>query len=355
MISNPKRKNLSFLLHIMIWSLIGFLMFFFLPLTWGAGLPVQFWIKQLIVFLLLIALYYINTHLLVPSFLLKNRILLFVLSGLTISFFFMLIINGSDHWLRLPGPAELMKDDHFPRPPAGGKPPLNPFAALPFLFVLAISTSVTSIQKWQKDNQSRVLLEQDKISTELAYLKSQINPHFFFNTLNNIYALMHVNVEASKKALHTLSRMMRYLLYETQNEQTLLTKEIDFISDFVDLMKLRLFDNVSVIYNKPAMEEDYTVSPMLFLPFIENAFKHGIDLSRPSTIEITIYVRNDILQFTVVNTCFPPQEKTESFEKGIGLSNTKRRLALLYPGRHKLEIEHPAGNNIFKVNLAIQL
>lgn len=356
MTASLKPKNLSLLLHILIWSLIGFLMVFFLPFTGHVILPVQFWIRQVIIFALIISLYYVNANFLVPRLLLNNQTMLFLLSGIAVCLFFMMIIYGSERLFRLPDPAEFMRgNSNFPAPPSKSPPPFNLFAALPFLFVLAISTSIKSIQKWQEDRQSRILLEQDKISTELAYLKSQINPHFFFNTLNNIYALMHTDIEASKKSLHTLSRMMRYLLYDTQNERTLLTKELAFINDFVNLMKLRLPDNVSVICDTPVFEEDYTMHPMLFLPFIENAFKHGVDLSGPSVIEIGIRVDAGVVNLCVINTFIPSSNRIISIEKGIGVNNTKRRLDLLYPGRHNLNVDYLVDNNIFKVDLTIQL
>ena len=119
---------------------------------------------------------------------------------------------------------------------------LDIFLIMLILLIIGISTSVTLIQKWQADKQLREALEKDKIGSELSFLKAQINPHFFFNTLNNIYALTHVDVEKSRNALHKLSRMMRYLLYDTQEGSTPLSKEVSFIVDYIELMKLRLND-----------------------------------------------------------------------------------------------------------------
>src|SRR5690606_41040104 len=111
-----------------------------------------------------------------------------------------------------------------------------------------------------------------KIGSELSFLKAQINPHFFFNTLNNIYALTYVDVETSRSALHKLSRMMRYLLYDTQAGITPLSQELSFVKDYIELMKLRLNETTKVVFKEPDLKENIQIPPMLFLPYIENAF-----------------------------------------------------------------------------------
>ena len=157
--------------------------------------------------------------------------------------------------------------------------------------VLVIGTSITVIQKWQKDKQEREELEKEKVTSELSFLKAQINPHFFFNTLNNIYALTQVDADEAGKAIHQLSRMMRYLLYETQQGQTMLSQEIAFVKDYISLMQLRLTDAVKVIIDTPAHLLDMPMAPMMLLPFVENAFKHGVSATQQSHINILILQR----------------------------------------------------------------
>lgn len=355
MSGSPKR-NLSTLLQVLAWTLFGLVLFFYLPLTWQVILPVQFWVKQSTMLCLLVLIYYLNAFILVPRLLLKNRTLLFIVTVVAMSCLFMVSLQVTENWLHLPELMEKTIKGPGPHRPEGNGKPFDMFALMISLLVLGISTSVASIQKWQKDNQLRIVLEQEKVSSELAYLKSQINPHFFFNTLNNIYALMHIDIEASKKALHKLSRMMRYLLYETQHEHTLLSKEIDFIADFIELMKLRLPDNVVLVFSEPQLKEDFTVSPMLFLPFIENAFKHGIDPAEKSLIEINITTRQSTVELTVNNSFFDTVTSDKSIEdSGIGLTNTKRRLELLYPGRHKLMVSKDHKESLYKISLSIDL
>jgi LytS/YehU family sensor histidine kinase len=141
---------------------------------------------------------------------------------------------------------------------------------------LGIGTSITAVQKSQKDTllrQEEALLrkslEQQKTDSELSFLKAQINPHFFFNTLNNIYALTMINVESSRQVLLKLSRMMRYVLYETQKDGVLLSQEIAFVQDYIELMQLRLTDKVEVIFKRPTPLKEVTIAPMLRLPFVE--------------------------------------------------------------------------------------
>ena len=228
-------------------------------------------------------------------------------------------------------------------------------ALFTIVLVLGISTSIALVQKWQTDATLRAALEQAKTTSELSFLKAQINPHFFFNTLNNIYALTLIDVETAREALHRLSRMMRYVLYETQAGTTLLSKELAFLSDYIQLMQLRLTDKVTVSLTAPDPLHDRPIAPMLLLPFVENAFKHGVSALHPSRIAINVQQQQNRLLLDVCNTVFA--EKAPSLEagNGIGLTNTRRRLDLLYPGQYALQInEHtPAGE--YHVHLTLNL
>jgi two-component system, LytTR family, sensor kinase len=198
-------------------------------------------------------------------------------------------------------------------------------------------------------------MEQDKISSELSFLKAQINPHFFFNTLNNIYALTLINADTSRKAIHQLSRMMRYVLYDTQNSTTLLSQEIAFVKDYISLMQLRLTDAVKIDFTSPASLKDVAIAPMIFLPFVENAFKHGVSAIQPSSITISVTQQNSKIDLEVVNTVIKEQNNNLEAGSGIGLNNTRRRLDLLYPGKYSLLINEDTANNIYSVHLTLHL
>jgi LytS/YehU family sensor histidine kinase len=229
------------------------------------------------------------------------------------------------------------------------------------LLVVGLGTSVAAIQRGQYDAQVRGALEQEKLATELSLLKAQINPHFFFNTLNNIYSLTLLDVERARAALHRLSRMMRYVLYETPNGQTHLSQEINFLLDYVELMNLRLTDQVEVVVETPSpqageLAADPLIAPMLFQPFLENAFKHGVSALVSS--RITIALRQPSAQqveLCVRNTLVPPAATYPDEPGGIGLANTRRRLDLLYPGRYQLHITNPTPANEYEVCLSLHL
>ncbi len=350
------RPYIKPLIHILIWILLGFMLLLFHPLSWQVTLPPEFWVKQAVLFCLLVAVFYLNSQVFVPRLLFRNKTSWFIVVLLAISFALMLLIQMVDLWLNLP---ELMYRAF--RPEGGSRPPLprshwfNTFLLLVAFLVSGISTSVSAIQKWQKDFQVRQDLEQQRISSELLFLKAQINPHFFFNTLNNIYALTHSNVELARKAVHKLSRMMRYVLYETQKDTTLLSQEISFLQDYIELMQLRLSDKVTVCFEKPEAVRDILIAPMLFLPFVENAFKHGVSALEASRIAIILEQKEGQLQLLVRNPIFTRQGLVLEESNGIGLVNTRRRLDLLYPGKYSIEVSDGIATKEFLVKLSLRV
>jgi len=354
---NPVKSPayITILLHILVWMLFAFILLFYQPLSWNIDLPNQFWIKQSCILIILVLIFYLNSEILVPQLLLKNKNLLFVAIILSLALLAGPVIKSIDLSLHLPElMAKAFNDLGVPRmSKREGK--LDIFLVMMTFLIVGISTSVTLIQKWQLDKQERELLEKEKIGSELSFLKAQINPHFFFNTLNNIYALTHVDVENSRRALHKLSRMMRYLLYDTQAGITPLSKEVSFIVDYIELMKLRLNDTTKVVFEGPIVNQDMQIAPMLFLPYVENAFKHGVSNLQPSTISITLSLENNVLALLVKNTIFGENAEIADNYGGIGLSNTKRRLDLLYPDRHTFSAQKTEDTNEFIVHLTLTL
>jgi LytS/YehU family sensor histidine kinase len=230
------------------------------------------------------------------------------------------------------------------------------------LLVQMIGTSIAAVQKWQNDRlwlQEEALLrknlEQQQISSELSFLKAQLNPHFFFNTLHTINALMVIHVESSRQALLKLSRMMRYVLYETQRDTVLLSQEIAFIQDYITLMQLRLTDKVAVTFQQPHSVQETGMAPMLFLPFVENAFKHGISTLHASCIFIAIRQQDHHLELEVRNTMWAGNRPSLEPASGIGLANTRRRLDLLYPDRYQLSVRKDGVRNEYRVHLTLCL
>ena len=345
------------LLHVSAWLLLGMMLFLLNPLSWKVTLPDQFWIRQGILLMILIGVFYLNVHYLVPKFLFKKgKTWLFLAIALGITLLSMLTLQQIEIWLNLP---ELMHRAFRPNVPYVPKNhlfSLDMFTILIVFLSLGISTSMAAVQKWQKDEALRTQLEEERINSELSYLKAQINPHFFFNTLNNIYALTNIDLDRARMALHKLSRMMRYVLYETEKDRTLLSREIDFIKDFITLMKLRISEKIQVELHIQEKFSDTIIAPMLLLPFIENCFKHGISSQQESKISISLTLENQLLHLCTRNKIVPSNNNSiEAQSSGIGLTNTRRRLSLLYENQYELIINDHNTENEYQVDLKINL
>ena len=357
-----KSKLITIFAHLLVWVVFGIAIFFYHPLFSGIDIPYQAWITQTVTLLLLVIAFYTNTLVLVPRFLFNNQFvyyfaMIIALVGAVV-FINKSVENALDNSQELAMNKQEQKTE-FTRAPGriipGPRGPIDRPTIIICALVLVIGTSLTVIQKWQKDKQQREELEKEKVSSELSLLKAQINPHFFFNTLNNIYALTQVDANEAGKAIHQLSRMMRYLIYETQQGETMLSQEIAFVKDYISLMQLRLTNAVKLIIDIPAQMQDMPMAPMLLLPFVENAFKHGISATQQSHINIHILQRSSVLDITVKNSIMKDNNISLDTNSGIGLLNTRRRLELLYPGKYTLEISEMNAGNEYTVHLILDL
>jgi LytS/YehU family sensor histidine kinase len=191
---------------------------------------------------------------------------------------------------------------------------------------------------------------------ELDLLKYQVNPHFFFNTLNNLFAMARKQQDQSTaKGIAKLSHIMRYLIYDSNVEKIEIAKEIEQINNFIELQKLRFNneDNINISFNIEGEISGQKIIPMLLIPFVENTFKHGISLVKESPIEINLKINNSELYFKVKNSINKRRRDRDDQNSGIGLTNVKRRLELLYPEAHELKIENDGEK--FEVDLRIVL
>jgi two-component system, LytTR family, sensor kinase len=351
-------RFLSIVMQVLAWLAFGFSFLLYTPSE--IVIPYQLWIKELLFTGMLAAAYYFNSSWLIPHFLLKGKGAYYFISVLAIIVIILFFSSLADRELNLHRAME--EAFHHAGPPkhhegggGHGGPFLDIFTAALVVVILGVSTSVTTIQRWQTDKQHHQQLREEKTASELAFLKAQINPHFFFNTLNSIYALTYEDADTSRKAIHQLSRMMRYLLYDTKQEFTLLKNEISFLKDYVELMKLRLTDMVVVDFNYPTSMPNVQVAPMLFLPYIENAFKHGTSVNERSEILISISQDNNRLMLHVKNDVIQNKSVAPEEYGGIGLENTRRRLDLLYPGNYQLLFSESTVNKEYNVYLSINL
>jgi LytS/YehU family sensor histidine kinase len=210
------------------------------------------------------------------------------------------------------------------------------------------------MEKLKENEKKQKELEKEKLNSELAFLKNQVSPHFFFNTLNNIYSLIEINKTDAQDAVMKLSRLMRYLLYESEHGETQLSNEINFMNHYIDLMRLRLSPKVNISIEMPEKDDNLKIPPLLFIPFIENAFKHGISYREKSFVNIKMEIHENKIRFNCNNSLAQPTtNRLEEKHSGIGLDNVKKRLELLFPERHNLKISKTESE--FSVILEIDL
>lgn len=382
--------------QVIIWCIV-----FLLPLlSYNIRvLDPAFYLKECINNTFLVGLFYFHMNFLIPRFFVKGRIttyiLLALLGLLTIiteqhvvelstfrrseSGFRPVImpphrLQGADsregarrfveHYGRLQhrdGPPERFNHP----PPPDGPEGRRVIAGLPgFLFFMTLRKALFSALllllasgfikiglEWFKAEKRREELEKEKLNAELGFLKSQVNPHFLFNSLNSIYALARRKADETEEAILKLSQMMRYMIYESNTSTVALIKELDYLQNYIDLKKLRLPSLISIQYTVEGSPTGLSIEPMLLIPFVENAFKHGISYSQNSDVEIKISLMQHKLRLTVSNKIFRQQDAEVG---GIGLENVRKRLALLYPHpMHSLHIKEE--DNVYSVTLTIQL
>jgi LytS/YehU family sensor histidine kinase len=196
---------------------------------------------------------------------------------------------------------------------------------------------------------SIIRLKNEKAKTELLHLKSQVNPHFFFNMLNNLYGLVDKDSIKAKELILKLSDMMRYSIYEGDKDTVLLSEEITYLKNYIELHKMRYHKAIDVQFNVETNDNDYKIMPLLFIILLENAFKHGVEnLREHAYVHINIIAHNNEVEFQIENNFDVSQDNHEA---GIGLNNLKRRLELVYPKTHTLDISKTDNTYIAKLNI----
>ncbi len=210
------------------------------------------------------------------------------------------------------------------------------------IYTLAIMViAIKLLKKWYYDQQEAKSLEKEKLEAELKFLKSQVHPHFLFNTLNNLYSLTLKKSDNAPEVVLKLSELMSYMLYDTSARQVALSKEINYINHYIDLEKIRYGDRLDISFNTAGNMAGKMIAPMLLLPFIENSFKHGVSGELETVwVSLDLHVEGDKLVFKVENSKSPEEEhvKISSYRSGIGLKNVRRRLDLIYGKNYDLKI-----------------
>jgi len=371
----------GYALHFILWSALLLLNYFIFGMP-GIEFDFTFSFGSWMIYILL---FYLNYSLLIPKFLFMKKYVLFGVSlmfALSINLYFKRVIDNHFFEQRFLKENGLFMDKassdrmEFPPNEMNAKPadrmsaamkgatPINPPRIWRFsldrffmpglsqlLLIILASISLRFVKKWQDDEKIKAEIEKEKISTELLFLKQQINPHFLFNAINSIYSLSISQMPETADAIIKLSSILRYMLYETDKKFVSLNSEIQVINNYIELQKLRLTDKVKLQYVVEGIISEYQIVPLLLLPLIENAFKHGIDNANNSFIGIMIEVKAGELYLTIINTIVPRNTSAEG--SGIGIKNIIRRLELLYPDAYSFESS--TDSNVFKVNLKLKL
>ena len=219
------------------------------------------------------------------------------------------------------------------------------------ILVVGAGTTLKMMSQWLNEENRRMDVEKEQLKTELALLRHQVSPHFFMNTLNNIHAMIDINVDSAKDAIIRLSTLMRYLLYDTAQGQTSLKKEVEFIESYITLMQLRFSKKVVITVELPERIPDIQIPPMLFISFLENAFKHGVSYQAESFVSFKLGFIDNQLNCAIRNSKHSSKESHDKSYSGIGLTNIRKSLALLFKNDYTLTIKE--NDKEFEVQLKI--
>lgn len=334
-----RRQIRLFFIHFFIWAL--FYGFFLYPFIFEfrripPDLPVRLvWI---------IVLFYFNYFVLVPKVLLGKNTAVYILTCIAIIIISGLIINTA---------FPFDPDERFLRPRNEnrelGRFVRQLFAMLNLSAPIFISGLLRMYVEWRKNEDLRQVVEKEKVSSELQFLKTQLNPHFLFNSLNAIYSLSVKNSSRTSEAIISLSELMRYMLYEADKDKVPLGKEMEYIQNYVQLQRLRLSDSANVKLKISGNERNKEVPPLLFISFIENAFKYGTDYKGKTYVNINLLIDEKKIDFKVENKIGAQRKQNKN--SGVGLENIKNRLRLLYPNSHQLNITDDGETYVVELTL----
>lgn len=293
--------------------------------------------------------FYTNHFILVDRFLFTKKFLPFILINL-------ILIAGST-WaiFEIKEFLNMFAPQHTKPLPGSPLPPPKTFYVykdtLSMIIPVIIAIAIKAIEKWNKNEIEKKEKESESLNNELQNLKYQLQPHFFFNSLNTVYGLIEQSPQQAQETVHKLSKLMRYLLYDAESEKVRLSDEISFLQQYIELMKLRTNQKVIIATNFEDFNSDKLITPLLFISLIENAFKHGVSAAAGSELKFHISETKSEIIFTATNTNFP-KTTTDKSGSGIGIINLQKRLSLTYPGKHSFSFG--TENNLYITTLKVQ-
>ena len=322
------RRPLEILIHIIGWGIMFGFPFFFVER--GNG-NINWWayVRHAAVPLSFMIVFYANYFLLVPRYLFQNQAKRYVVYNIIL----LCAIGVLLHLWQ-----SLTFDPSFaPKPKRAGMPPGWLFFLrdmLSLVFTIGLSAAIRMSARWTQNEAARKEAEKSRAEAELKNLRNQLNPHFLLNTLNNIYALIAFDSDKAQQAVQELSKLLRYVLYDNQQTYVPLCKEVDFIRNYIELMRIRLSSNVKMTTQFDIQPDSQTlIAPLIFISLIENAFKHGISPTEPSFIRIHFSESPGEIHCEITNS-YHPKSVADKSGSGIGLEQVRKRLELTYPGHY---------------------
>ncbi|MGN1245294.1 MAG: sensor histidine kinase [Muribaculaceae bacterium] len=333
---DTRTKGIRIITHIIVLAII-----FVLPeviMSWGRGVPRIAYLHTLVY----VTIFYLNYTLLIERLLFRQRAWIFVgINVALVVLFGVLMVVLHDFFFPVPPEMRMgnsvIHDVNLHDKLAG-------FVVRDCLMVVlsaCLSVALKLSEKWMRWRVLEKQIEAEKKEHELKNLKNQLNPHFLFNTLNNIYALIGISTDKAQRAVHELSQLLRYVLYDNEQNEVPLERDLLFVKNYIALMRLRLTPMVTLTVQ--INENDgcgLKIAPLMFVSLVENAFKHGVSASEPSSISIAIGVEGGCtVHCHVENSCTHRKPESDKSSGGIGIANLRRQLSIIYPGKHELHTE----------------
>tara|TARA_R110000764_G_scaffold239973_2_gene341064 strand:- start:13881 stop:14921 length:1041 start_codon:yes stop_codon:yes gene_type:complete len=322
----------TIIIHLLIWAFVFSLPYIF-SLQWEDGrMPAAYarriFILNVVMNFFWAGTFYLNTYIFIPGILFRKNILSYVVVNIALLIVILLINRLIFVWLQFDHPYSLST--------------ALLHNAVPFTFFVLIAIAFKSVSDRLELEQKAKERESENLKTELAFLRSQISPHFLLNVLNSMVALIRLKSDKLEPTVLRLSSILQYMLYDTNDEKVLLRSEVDYLNSYIELQKMRFGDRLELHVDLALLEDWHVIEPMLLIPFVENAFKHGTGMLEKPIIDIKLQVKDNHLTFVIKNK-FVPDDTAKDHARGIGLANVERRLDLLYGKNKNLRITNENG------------
>jgi len=329
--------------HIIFWMItVIFFAYVTADVIKEAGIG-HYWLNIIVRNGLLAILCYINIYYLFPILFKKNKYVIYAASLVVCLLLYTIFKNGHDTWLYGYVIGDVRKQNFF----------YNSFYNFSIAFFYLSFTMALALSKnWYKQHLLLQKIQLENLQTELRYLRAQMNPHFLFNSINTIYFQIDKHNTEARESLQKFSELLRYQLYECNEDQIAIEKEIQYLKSYIDLQRLRRKNNYHIFFETGEDVSHFSIAPLLLISFVENAFKHVSNYTdRENNIHVHLHRQNGYLLFDVVNT--KANNNSHALNEGIGLKNVKRRLELLYLDKHDLQIRNES--SLYAVHLKLKL